>query len=126
MLPGSLALWSGAYLHEVALRVDQVALMSYDTALSTVETYAGYVRRTTEAALAAVPPEVDLFIGVPAYHEESFYHHAEAETLGPALRGVRLALGAESSLRCGHICGLHHHRRGLGHVPPRMAVMIAR
>jgi hypothetical protein len=56
----------------------------------------GYVRRSTELALAAVPAQVDLLIGVPAYHEESFYHHAVAETIGPALRGVRLALGSGS------------------------------
>jgi hypothetical protein len=92
-LPAWLALWSGHYLHEVALEVDQVAVMTYDTTLPTQATYGGYVRRATEAALDAVPAEVALFIGIPAYHDENPHHHRRAETVAAALRGVRLALG---------------------------------
>jgi hypothetical protein len=98
-LPTDLALWSGGYLHRVALEVDQVALMAYDTALLTEATYAGYVRRVTDSALAAVPPEVALLIGVPAYHDENPTHHRRAETVAAALRGVRLALGAHPATR---------------------------
>jgi hypothetical protein len=88
----STALWSSGYLHQVGLHVDQVALMSYDTTLPTMPLYAGYVRRTTEQALAAVPPGVALLIGVPAYPPERLYHRA-AENVATALRGVRLAIG---------------------------------
>jgi hypothetical protein len=98
-LPTDLNLWSGGYLHRVALEVDQVALMAYDTALLSEATYAGYVRRATESALAAVPPEVALLIGVPAYHDENPTHHHRAETVAAALRGVRLALGAHPPTR---------------------------
>lgn len=87
-----LSLWSTDYLREVALLVDQVALMSYDTAMPTETLYCGYMRRTTARALAAVPPEVGLLIGVPAYPPSGIYHHA-AENLTTAIRGVRLALG---------------------------------
>ncbi len=99
MLPGQLILWSAGYLHQVAVEVDQVAVMAYDTALPTEATYAGYVRRATESALAAVPPEVALLIGVPAYHDENSRHHRRAETVAAALRGVRLALGAHPAPR---------------------------
>jgi spore germination protein YaaH len=92
-LPASLALWSGHYLHQVALEVDQVAVMTYDTTLPTQATYGGYVRRATEAALQAIPAQVAVFIGIPAYHDENLYHHQRAETVAAALRGVRLALG---------------------------------
>jgi hypothetical protein len=92
------ALWSSGYLHQVALHVDQVALMSYDTSLPTMPLYAGYVRRTTEQALAAVPPGVTLLIGVPAYPPEGLYHRS-AENMATALRGVRLAIGGGGSGR---------------------------
>jgi hypothetical protein len=93
LLPGRLALWSTDYLGKVARQVDQIALMSYDTALLTESTYAGYVRRVTEYALDAVPAGVALFIGLPAYHDENAVHHRRAETVAAAVRGVRLALG---------------------------------
>jgi hypothetical protein len=92
-LPGSLGMWSGAYLHRVALEVDQVALMAYDSGMPTQALYGGYVRRSTEVALRAVPPDVDLLIGVPAYGGDNLYHHASVETVPVALRGIRLALG---------------------------------
>lgn len=92
-LPAGFALWSEDYLHRVALEVDQVALMTYDTSLPTQATYAGYLRRATEAALRAVPADVALLIGVPAYHDQNFYHHKRAETVAAALHGIRLAMG---------------------------------
>jgi hypothetical protein len=98
-LPGRLSLWSGGYLHRVALEVDQVAVMAYDTALPTETTYSGYLRRATEIALAEVPAEVALFIGVPAYHDENIRHHSGAETVAAALLGIRLALGADPPVR---------------------------
>jgi hypothetical protein len=91
-LPGKLPMWSGGYLRRVAAEVDQVAVMSYDSAVPTEQAYAGYVRTSTRVALEAVPPEVDLLIGVPAYHENTTYH-GPGETMSAALHGVRLALG---------------------------------
>ena len=93
LAPGPLALWSNGYLHRLALELDQVALMVYDTGLPTRDSYAGYTRQVTERALAAVPADVALFIGVPAYHDDNLDHHADAEVIPAALRGVRLALG---------------------------------
>ena len=87
-----LSLWSAGYLHEVALLVDQVALMSYDTAMPSEALYCGYMHRSTARALDAVPPEVGLLIGVPAYPPSGIYHRA-AENMETAIRGIRLALG---------------------------------
>lgn len=99
LLPGGLAVWSPGYLHELALQVDQVAVMEYDTTLWTQATYAGYVRRATQLALDAVPADVTLFIGVPAYYDDNLRHHNHAETMPAALRGVRLALGMHPAPR---------------------------
>ncbi len=92
-LPGPVAVWSAGYLHRLAADVDQVAVMAYDTWLPDPTGYAGYVRRLTALALAAVPVGVTLFIGVPAYHDGNLRHHRDVETMPAALRGVRLGLG---------------------------------
>ena len=99
VLPAALSLWSGDYLHRVAKLVDQVAVMAYDTGLPARDAYTGYVRRATALALAAVPADVGLLIGVPTYDEPGLYHHPRAETLAAALRGVRLALRADPPAR---------------------------
>jgi hypothetical protein len=85
--------WSSGYLHAVATRVDEVALMTYDTGMQDRASYTGYVRRETGLALAAVPPTVTVLMGVPAYYASSLGHNGSAETVGAALRGIRLAIG---------------------------------
>lgn len=97
--------WSAAYLHQVAERVDQVAVMSYDTALWSASAYTGFVRDETDAALAAVPPHVTLFMGAPAYRttstEPDLGHVDSAETVRAAIRGVRLGLSSAGSPSAG-------------------------
>ncbi len=85
--------WTPVYLRQVARRVDQVAVMSYDTALPLRSLYGGYVRRQTDLALRSVPPTTGLLMGLPAYHTDGWGHRARAETVSAAIRGARLALG---------------------------------
>lgn len=66
--------WSMGYLHAVAARADQVALMTYGTGVPTAIAYSGYVRLQTRLALAAVPVRVSLLIGLPAYHTSELGH----------------------------------------------------
>jgi spore germination protein YaaH len=91
--------WSRAYLAQVGGLVDQIAIMSYDTAMPTQAAYTGYVRRQTEVALRTVPAGTGLLIGLPAYHEGTFTHRG-SETVAAAIRGVRLGLG-EATPRAG-------------------------
>ncbi|HEU5354386.1 MAG TPA: hypothetical protein VFU65_07985 [Actinocrinis sp.] len=84
--------WSTGYLRQVASRVDQVAIMSYDSVLWTSSSYSGFVRDETRLALGAVPHNVALLMGVPAYEGYSFVHDSAAETTAAGIRGVRLAL----------------------------------
>jgi hypothetical protein len=90
--PGVGTRWSADYLAAVARRADQVVLMAYDTGLPLRSLYGGYVARQTRLALHAVPASTDLLIGVPAFHDENSGHHAGAETVRAALRGIRLGL----------------------------------
>ncbi|MEV7596106.1 hypothetical protein AB0O91_01795 [Kitasatospora sp. NPDC089797] len=91
--------WDAAYFRETARRVDQIAVMTYDTSMPTEPLYGGYVALQTELALAATPPEVDLLIGLPFYWDDRWGHWGRAETVPAAVRGVRLGLGRQDLRR---------------------------
>ncbi|MGW2695614.1 hypothetical protein [Streptomyces sp. NPDC001296] len=93
--------WSQAYFGQVARRVDQIAVMSYDTMQPLQSLYGGYVAQQTSLALAVTPPSTDLLMGLPFYHENRFGHWAHAETVPAAVRGVRLGLSRTDADRLG-------------------------
>jgi hypothetical protein len=84
--------WSQAYFGQVARRVDQIAVMSYDTMQPLESLYGGYVAQQTSLALEVTPDTTALLMGLPFYHENRFGHRAHAETVPAAVRGVRLGL----------------------------------
>lgn len=92
LLTGKPHWWSTGYLREVAQRVDQVAIMAYDSGIPFEKEYTGYLRIQTEMALAIVPPTTSVLIGIPAYHTAG-PGHTDAETVTAALRGIRRGLG---------------------------------
>jgi hypothetical protein len=84
--------WSQEFFGQVARRVDQIAMMSYDTMQPLESTYGGYVAQQTSLALEVTPPSTDLLMGLPFFHENRFGHWNHAETVPAAVRGVRLGL----------------------------------
>ncbi|MEV8432230.1 hypothetical protein [Streptomyces chartreusis] len=84
--------WSQEFFGEVARRVDQIAVMSYDTAMPLQSLYGGYVAQQTSLALEVTPPGTDLLMGLPFFHDNTIGHRAAAETVPAAVRGVRLGL----------------------------------
>ncbi|MFF7473908.1 hypothetical protein [Streptomyces sp. NPDC008092] len=84
--------WSQEYFGQVARRVDQIAVMSYDTMQPLQSLYGGYVAQQTSLALEVTPADTDLLMGLPFYRENRFGHWAHAETVPAAVRGVRLGL----------------------------------
>ncbi|MGP8302938.1 hypothetical protein ACTPOK_34380 [Streptomyces inhibens] len=86
---------SQRFFGQVARRVDQIALMSYDTGLPTESLYGGYLAQQTRLALEATGPHTDLLMGLPFYHTDDIGHHASAETVRAAVRGIRLGLTRE-------------------------------
>ncbi|WP_244328635.1 glycoside hydrolase family 18 protein [Streptomyces marokkonensis] len=84
--------WSQEFFGQVARRVDQIAVMSYDTAQPLEGTYGGYVALQTSLALEVTPPTTHLLMGLPFYHESNFSHWGHAETVAAAVRGARLGL----------------------------------
>ncbi|MGC0375115.1 hypothetical protein [Streptomyces sp. SAI-229] len=84
--------WSQKFFGQVARRVDQIAVMSYDTARPLESTYGGYVAQQTSLALEVTPPTTHLLMGLPFYHESNPSHWGHAETVAAAVRGARLGL----------------------------------
>ncbi|MET7277608.1 hypothetical protein ABZS29_05180 [Kribbella sp. NPDC005582] len=85
--------WSQDYFRQVAERVNQIAVMSYDTAMPLQSLYGGYVAKQTKLALEVTPPGTDLLMGLPAYWESNPSHWGHAETVAAAVRGASLGLG---------------------------------
>ncbi|MDC7339820.1 glycoside hydrolase family 18 protein [Streptomyces lydicus] len=83
---------SQRFFGQVARRVDQIALMSYDTGMPAESLYGGYVAQQTRLALEATGPHTDLLMGLPFFHTDDMGHHASAETVRAAVRGIRLGL----------------------------------
>jgi hypothetical protein len=76
---------TAAYLRAVAARVDQVAVMTYDTEAPTRALAGRQFARHTERVLSLVGDRVTVFMGVPTYRTDTPW----AEDLPTALRGVR-------------------------------------
>ncbi|WSQ27609.1 glycoside hydrolase family 18 protein [Streptomyces sp. NBC_01230] len=91
-LSGSPKWWSQRFFGQVARRVDQIAVMSYDTWMPLEGMYGGYVAEQTALALEVTPPGTDLLMGLPFFHENDLGHHEAAETVPAAVRGTRLGL----------------------------------
>ncbi|MFE6038338.1 hypothetical protein [Streptomyces sp. NPDC056452] len=84
--------WSQEFFGEVAGRVDQIAVMSYDSWMPFEGTYGGFVAQQTALALEVTPEDTDLLMGVPFFHENDLGHRDAAETVEAAVRGARLGL----------------------------------
>jgi hypothetical protein len=93
--------WSQEFFGQVARRVDQIAVMSYDTMQPLESTYGGYVAQQTSLALEVTPDSTDLLMGLPFFHENRFGHWNHAETVPAAVRGVRLGLSRTDAGRAG-------------------------
>ncbi|MFF9278886.1 glycoside hydrolase family 18 protein [Streptomyces griseosporeus] len=122
--------WSQEFFGQVARRVDQIAVMSYDTMQQWESTYGGYVAQQTSLALEVTPASTDLLMGLPFYHENRFGHRGAAETVPAAVRGVRLGLSRTDAGRRNFGVALYvdfaateadwtAYREGWAETPPR-------
>ncbi|GAB3671286.1 hypothetical protein GCM10027589_40210 [Actinocorallia lasiicapitis] len=79
-----------AFLREVAARVDQVAIMTYDTQLPTQSLVGRHFAWHTRHTLELIGDQVTVFVGVPTYPALFDW----SETLPVSIRGVRRGLDA--------------------------------
>ncbi len=89
--------WSGDYLAQVAGTCDQVAVMCYDTGHYLPRSYVWFVRRQAVGVTRAVGRgnrDCRVLLGVPTYGDAGSFrsHHARAEDIRLALKGVREGL----------------------------------
>jgi hypothetical protein len=81
--------WSADYYREVARRVDQVAVMTYDSALPSAGLYRWFTRRQVIQITRALAQEtVGVYIGVPTSEERTLTHRPRAENMTSGLQGV--------------------------------------
>jgi hypothetical protein len=85
-------LWSRDYYAAVFARVDQAAVMMYDTAMPSDWLFGTLVWWETRLLLDLVDDQTTLFMGVPSYDEGLWNFDPAAENMVSGLRGIRMAI----------------------------------
>ncbi len=81
--------WRASYYREIARRVDQIAVMTYDSAMPWAPLYRQWVRfQVIEISRAVDGMGVQLFFGVPTSEEKTWRHYPWAENMRSGLEGV--------------------------------------
>jgi hypothetical protein len=81
--------WRASYYREVARRVDQIAVMTYDSGLPLPQLYRQWVRfQVIELSRALNGIDIDLFLGIPTSEEKTWTHWSNAENMESGLQGV--------------------------------------
>ncbi|MDQ3813353.1 MAG: glycosyl hydrolase family 18 protein [Armatimonadota bacterium] len=96
--------WEQAYFKQVAQRVDQMAVMMYDTSLKDGKLYQNLMRSWTQQVLdwsqvASGQKSPVILLGVPTYDDAGVgYHNPDVENLANALPGIHASLGRSAQL----------------------------
>lgn len=83
--------WTIDFHRAVARHADQIAVMTYDSAMPFRHLYERFVARNTRLLARALPTGTDLLVGVPSYQEWNAGHWP-AERVEAAARGLRRGL----------------------------------
>ncbi len=87
--------WAKTYKQSVALLVDHMAVMAYNSGLSSTNDYAQWVAyqvKTFADAIAELDTETDLVIGIPTFDAAPPGHDPAVENINSAVEGVRAGL----------------------------------
>jgi hypothetical protein len=80
------------FLEDVAYRVDQIAIMTYDSHLPTESLFGAHMAMQTERVVEAIGDEVTVFMGVPTHDGSPLQRYSWAENVSTGVRGVRKGL----------------------------------
>jgi hypothetical protein len=81
--------WRASYYREVSQRVDQIAVMTYDTMIPVAPLYRYWMRfQVIEISRAVDGTGVQLFFGIPTSEETTWTHWPWAENMRSGLEGV--------------------------------------
>ena len=90
--------WDASYYREVAKRVDQIAVMIYDSALPLSELYRWWGRvQVIEISEAVRGTGVGVLYGVPTSEERTWTHWPSAENMVSGLQGIIDGLSAPNA-----------------------------
>ncbi len=87
--------WKKEYKQSVALLVDHMAVMAYNSGLSTPADYSQWVAyqvKTYAQAIAELDTKTDLIIGIPTYDAAPPGHDPTVENVNSAIEGVKLGM----------------------------------
>jgi hypothetical protein len=87
LIMGHPVFWTASYLSQVASRVDQVAVLGFDTGVPLSSWYSGYIEHEARVALRSVPARVSLVMAAPA-------NGGSNESVAATVHGARVALTA--------------------------------
>ncbi|MCL5999298.1 MAG: glycosyl hydrolase family 18 protein [Chloroflexi bacterium] len=91
-------MWLGDYYRQVAARVDQIALMTYDSALPLDSLYRGWTRFQVIALSSALAKtSAEVLIGIPTSEEQTATHLPGAENMTSGLLGLLDSLNDAAS-----------------------------
>jgi spore germination protein YaaH len=91
--------WSGDYFSQVAAKVDQLAVMGYDTYLNNPMIYRGFMQlQTTQIIHSVAQGNAEVLIGIPTYDEARANHDPKTENIDNALRGIIAALNGDQTV----------------------------
>jgi hypothetical protein len=92
-------LWSARYYREVAARVDQIAVMVYDSGLPQGWMYRLWTRfQVIQITKALAGTRTEVLFGLPTSEEPTLTHHPDAETIMSGLDGVIDGLNDRESI----------------------------
>jgi hypothetical protein len=96
--PGEDMHWELPFLREVCRNANEIAVMAYNTGLTSPPAFETLVATWTKDLAAALPPPqaggCEWLIGVPAYDDDKDYHRPGVETIEHSLNGVVAGLRA--------------------------------
>jgi hypothetical protein len=93
IVPGTI--WDLEYKKSVALLVDEMAVMSYNSGLSTASDYTTWMAYQVNAFVQAVDEVgggTDIIMGIPTYADAPPGHLTSVETIEAAAQGIRAGL----------------------------------
>lgn len=98
--------WRASYYREVARNVDQIAVMTYDSAMPLPQLYRQWTRfQVIEISRAVDGTGVALFFGIPTSEERTWTHWPNAENMRSGLQGVIAGLN-DATVRPAAVTGV--------------------
>jgi hypothetical protein len=90
--------WELRFLREVCRNANEIAVMSYNTGLTSAPAFEKLIATWTEELAATLPPPradgCEWLMGVPAYDDDKDYHRPDVETVEHSLNGIVAGLHA--------------------------------